>query len=190
MKTLMKHCAQATLVVALATIFSACDDDLLSNDNAAGSGGGAGARATGGGGNKPGASAGSGGSAVSTGDACFAGASRFPQVSEGCLGCVCETVSSCGTACQELLICTLSNCMDSLSDNVELVSCSLRTCAAEAASPGATDGLTEAIAALAGCDSVCPSGPALGEDAGVDDAGSDDAGSDDAGVDDIADAGL
>ena len=80
--------------------------------------------------------------------------------------------------------------MDSLSDNVALVSCSLRTCAAEAASPGATDGLTEAIAALAGCDSVCRPPPAISDDAGVDDAGSDDAGSDSAGLDDAADAGL
>ena len=103
---------------------------------------------------------------------------------------MCAPISTCGTACQELLICTLSNCMDSLSDDAELVSCSLRTCGAEATRPGATDGLREAIAALAACDSVCPSGPALGDDAGVDDAGSDDAGSDDAGVEDVADAGL
>ena len=106
------------------------------------------------------------------------------------MDCVCETISSCGTACQELLICTLNECMDSLSDNVELVSCSLRNCAAEAGRPGATDGLTEAIAALGSCDEACLPPPALGDDAGTDDAGSDDAGSDDAGIDDVADAGL
>jgi len=129
------------------------------------------------------------GEPVLTEAACLAGASRFPQASPECLGCVCETIAACGEACQELLLCTLTNCLEQLGDGVSVVTCALEHCAAQASAPGAAVGLTEAATALGACAQTCR--PALPPPTVAPDASTPDTDvTDDAGATDGTDAGL
>jgi hypothetical protein len=129
------------------------------------------------------AGSGGGGDTVLTETTCLAGASRFPQASPECLGCVCKTIAECGAACQELLLCTLTHCIEELGNGVSVVACALENCAAQASAPGAAIGLTEAAMGLGACRQACvPPPPA--PDASTPDIG------DDAGATDGADAGV
>jgi hypothetical protein len=130
-----------------------------------------------------------GGGPVLTEAACIAGASRFPQASPECLGCVCDTVASCGEACQDLLLCTLTNCFEQLGNGVSVVTCALEHCAAQASAPGAAVGLTEAATSLGACAETCrpPAPPPLGAPDAPDASTSD---TDDAGTAADVDAGL
>jgi hypothetical protein len=109
------------------------------------------------------ASAGTGGSvtggAVLTEATCLAGANRFPQASAECRDCVCETIASCGAACQELLVCALTNCIELLGDSVSVATCALKNCAAQANAPSAAIGLTEALTGLGACRPACVAAP-------------------------------
>jgi hypothetical protein len=178
--------AGALCVLALAGQVTACGDDDDKSDaksEADSKSGGVSSEET-----KPRtrdtAAAGTG--AVLTENTCLAGASRFPQASQECLGCVCETIATCGAACQELLVCTLTSCTELLGDSVALVACALKNCAAQANAPGAAIGLTQAVAGLAACGPACqpPPPPLADPDASTPEASAD------AGATDGTDAGL
>jgi hypothetical protein len=135
--------------------------------------------------NRDTASAGTGGGSGLSETACLAGASRFPQATPECLGCVCDTIAACGPACQELLVCTLTSCIELLGDSISVAACALENCAAQANAPGAAIGLTEAIAGIGACRDACvPPAPPPGEpDAATPDIS-------DAGATDDPDAGV
>lgn len=93
-------------------------------------------------------------------EVCELGA-RNADASPECVGCFCEAVANCGTACQAVLVCFVTRCASTLDQPAEAARCALRECASDALQAGGIAAVGDALTAFSACGAACtPEAPA------------------------------